>query len=53
MLHHPIVMFFPGEYTQDPGGGSHLRLFGSLPSPRIYNPYYRAMNLDHYRLAQP
>jgi hypothetical protein len=52
MLHHPIVMFFPGEYTQDSEGGSQLRLFGSLPSPRIHNPYYRAMNLDHYRLAQ-
>lgn len=51
MLHYPIVLFFPGEYTQDPGGGSHLRLFGAIPSPRIHNPYYRAMNLDHYRLA--
>lgn len=51
MLHHPVVMFFPGEYTQDPQGGSQLRLFGSMPSPRINNPYYRAMNLDHYRLA--
>lgn len=51
MLPHPVVMFFPGEYTQDPAGGSHLRLFGARPSPRINNPYYRAMNLDHYRLA--
>ena len=51
MLRHPVVMFFPGEYLQEPGGGSQLRLFGSLPSPRINNPYYRAMNLDHYRLA--
>jgi len=25
-------------------------LFGSIPSPRINNPYYRATNLDHYRL---
>lgn len=50
MLHHPVVLFFPGEYTQDLEGGSMLRLFGSLPSPRIHNPYYRAMNLDHYRL---
>jgi len=50
MLRHPIVFFFPGEYVQDPGGGSHLRLFGSLPSPRINNPYYRATNLDHYRI---
>jgi hypothetical protein len=50
MLRHPIVIFFPGEYVQDPAGGSHLRLFGSLPSPKINNPYYRATNLDHYRI---
>jgi hypothetical protein len=50
MLRHPVVIFFPGEYAQDPAGGSHLRLFGSIPSPRIHNPYYRATNLDHYRL---
>jgi len=50
MLRHPVVIFFPGEYTQDPAGGSHLRLFGSIPSPRINNPYYRATNLDYYRL---
>ncbi|MDB6151874.1 MAG: hypothetical protein JWL90_327 [Chthoniobacteraceae bacterium] len=50
MLRHPVVIFFPGEYNQDPAGGSHLRLFGSIPSPRIHNPYYRATNLDHYRL---
>jgi hypothetical protein len=53
MLRHPVVMFFPGEYTQELGGGSHLRLFGTHPSPRIHNPYYRALNLDHYRLADP
>lgn len=50
MLRHPVVIFFPGEYSQDISGGSHLRLFGSIPSPRIHNPYYRATNLDHYRL---
>jgi hypothetical protein len=50
MLRHPVVLFFPGEYTQDPTGGSQLRLFGSLPSPRIHNPYYRAINLDNYRV---
>jgi hypothetical protein len=50
MLRHPVVIFFPGEYTQDPGGGSHLRLFGSVPSPAINNPYYRATNLAHYKL---
>ena len=50
MLRHPVVIFFPGEYAQDDAGGSHLRLFGSIPSPTINNPYYRATNLDHYRL---
>ncbi len=50
MLRHPVVIFFPGEYNQDPNGGSHLRLFGAVPSPKINNPYYRATNLDHYRL---
>lgn len=51
MLRHPVVLFFPGEYIQEPGGGSSLRLFGTLPSPTIYNPYYRATNLDHYKLT--
>ena len=50
MLRHPVVIFFPGEYDQDPIGGSHLRLFGSIPSPKINNPYYRATNLDQFRL---
>ena len=50
MLRHPVVIFVPGEYSQDPAGGSHLRLFGSIPSPRINNPYYRATNLDQYCL---
>ena len=50
MLRLPVVIFFPGEYSQDPAGGSHLRLFGSIPSPRINNPYYRATNLDQYCL---
>lgn len=50
MLRHPVVIFFPGEYDQDPNGGSHLRLFGAVPSPKINNPYYRATNLAHYRL---
>ena len=50
MLHHPIVIFFPGEYLQEPNGGSYLRLFGSIPSPRINNSYYRATNLSHYRI---
>ncbi|WP_373059897.1 DUF1788 domain-containing protein [Gemmatimonas sp.] len=51
MLRHPVVLFFPGEYIQETGGGSSLRLFGTLPSPTIYNPYYRATNLDHYKLV--
>lgn len=50
MLRHPVIIFFPGEYVQDPGGGSHLRLFGSIPAPMINNPYYRATNLDHYAI---
>lgn len=44
MMHHPLVMFFPGQYNQMPGLGSQLRLFGSLPAKG----YYRAFNLDHY-----
>ena len=47
MVNHPLVMFFPGEYIQTPGIGSQLRLFGSLAAKG----YYRAFNLDHYRLA--
>lgn len=50
MPNHPVVFFFPGEYTQDPDGGSHMRLFGRAPSQVIKNPYYRAINLDHYRI---
>lgn len=46
MMHHPIVLFFPGEYNQVTGFGSQLRLFGSLPAKG----YYRAFNLDQYRL---
>jgi Domain of unknown function (DUF1788) len=50
MQRHPIVIFFPGKYEQDPLGGSHLQLFGAIPSPVINNPYYRAANMDHYRI---
>ena len=50
MVNHPVVIFFPGEYTHDELGGSHLRLFGSVPSPKINNPFYRAVNLDHVKL---
>lgn len=48
MFRHPIVIFFPGEYSQDIGAGSHLRLFGTIPAPSINKAYYRATNLDHY-----
>lgn len=44
MKDHPLVLFFPGEYTQVQGLGSQLRLFGSVQSKG----YYRAFNLDHY-----
>jgi len=46
MMNHPVIMFFPGNYTQLEGLGSKLELFGSLPAKR----YYRAFNLDHYRI---
>jgi len=49
MMRQPVVMFFPGHYTQEQGIGSQLRLFGSLPAPMLYRPYYRAFNLAHYR----
>ncbi len=48
MMRHPIVMFFPGEYLQEDGSGSQLRLFGSVPTPSLYRPYYRAINLATY-----
>jgi hypothetical protein len=44
MMQHPVVLFFPGEYTQVPGRGSSLRLFGTLQPQG----YYRAFNLDEY-----
>jgi hypothetical protein len=50
MMRQPVVMFFPGEYTQEGGLGSQLRLFGSMPSPPFHRPYYRAINLEHYRV---
>jgi len=48
MMRHPIVMFFPGDYLQEDGSGSQLRLFGSVPTPSLYRPYYRAINLATY-----
>jgi len=56
MMKHPVVMFFPGEYTHEENGASQLRLFGQLIDPpqskRFTKPYYRAFNLDHYRINQ-
>ena len=50
MMRQPVVMFFPGHYTQEQGIGSQLRLFGTLPAPMLYRPYYRAFNLAHYHV---
>ena len=54
MMKHPIVMFFPGEYIHEKSGGSQLRLFGQIvdhpQSRKFTKPYYRAINLDHYRI---
>ena len=50
MMHHPVIMFFPGEYIQEGVTGSQLRLFGTLANPPLYRPYYRAFNLEHYRI---
>lgn len=50
MMRHPLILFFPGQYLQEPGIGSQLRLFGSMSNPPLYRPYYRAFNLAHYRL---
>jgi len=50
MVSRPVVMFFPGQYVHEENGASVLRLFGSLASPPLYRPYYRAFNLAHYRL---
>jgi hypothetical protein len=46
MMHHPVVMFFPGEYHHREGAGSALHLFGRIE----HRGYYRAFNLDHYHL---
>jgi hypothetical protein len=54
MMKHPVVMFFPGEYIHEEAGGSQLRLFGQLvdhlQSRKFTKTYYRAFNLDHYRI---
>jgi hypothetical protein len=48
MVRHPVVLFFPGEYSQDADGGSYLRLFGSSATTKIENKHYRAINLDYF-----
>ena len=48
MVRHPVVIFFPGEYSQDADGGSYLRLFGTSSANKIENPHYRATNLDYF-----
>jgi hypothetical protein len=48
MVRHPVVIFFPGEYSQDADGGSYLRLFGTSTASKIENPYYRATNLAYF-----
>jgi hypothetical protein len=50
MVRHPVVVFFPGEYSQDADGGSYLRLFGTTTASKIENPHYRATNLDYYEI---
>ncbi len=50
MVRHPVIMFFPGQYTQGNGLGSQLRLFGKMVDPPMYRPYYRAFNLEQYRI---
>jgi hypothetical protein len=48
MVRHPVVIFFPGEYSQDADDGSYLRLFGTTTASKIENAHYRATNLDYF-----
>ncbi len=48
MINLPIIIFFPGEYSQDSSGGSYLKLFGNNTISRIESPHYRAFNLDYF-----
>lgn len=51
---HPIVFFFPGQYSKDPQAGPQLRLFATgaqTNAPKIHKSYYRAINLDDYHLS--
>jgi hypothetical protein len=43
---HPLVLWFPGEYTFTPEGRSSLKLFSCLPD----NAYYRAFNILDYQV---
>ena len=40
----PILLFFPGDYSQSNRMGSSLNLFGRFPEDN----YYRAFNIYHY-----
>ncbi|MCP3942934.1 MAG: DUF1788 domain-containing protein [Desulfobacteraceae bacterium] len=40
---HPMVMFFPGQYTHSLESGASLDLFGKLHDDK----YYRAFNIYH------
>ena len=54
MMPHPVVIFFPGEYTYDEEFGSQLRLFGDIAdhpqNSKLKKSYYRAFNLDQYKV---
>lgn len=43
---HPLVMFFPGDYTHSLEFGSSLDLFGKLRDDK----YYRAFNINQYQI---
>ena len=43
---HPMVMFFPGQYTHSLESGASLDLFGRLHDDK----YYRAFNIYHYEV---
>ena len=43
---HPLVMFFPGDYTHSLEFGSSLDLFGRLRDDK----YYRAFNINQYQI---
>lgn len=43
---HPMIMFFPGEYTCSLESGASLDLFGRLHDDK----YYRAFNIYHCEL---